>query len=88
MRGGKVLSSYGLEIGFWIGKGGRSGFLNLGSSGNLGIGFSKKGFGFRKDSGSIAGMGFCTVKGFGTGLTIGIGLMMGINFGVGLYIGK
>lgn len=92
MRGGKVLSSYGLEIGFWIGKGGRSGFWNLGSSGNLGTGFSKKGFDC-----SAAGMGFFTVKGFGTGLITGIGfvidlttgicLTMRIGFCVGLYTG-
>ena len=42
----RVLYSYGVGIGLWIGNGGRSGFLNLGWSGSLGIiGFLKKGFG-------------------------------------------
>ena len=70
-------------------------FISLGG-GSLGIGFLKKGFGFRNSSDST-GIGFFTINGFGTGLImgigfgtgliIGIGLIMGIIFGTGLIMG-
>ena len=65
--------------------------MNLGSSGSLGIGFSKKGFGFKNSSDPKAGIDFFTLNGFGIGLTMGIsfgiGLTMGFGFSIGLIIG-